>query len=74
MTATAFRFELALPQTVLDGKLHGLTVLVGGPDGRALGSPVLFGASDISSIVRMLASISDRLDQMERRIEGLKPA
>jgi len=74
VTATAFRFELGLPQSVLDGKLHGLTVLVGGAEGRALGSPMLFGASDISSIVRMLASVSDRLDQMERRIEALKPA
>jgi hypothetical protein len=74
VTAAAFRFELGLPQSVLDGKLHGLTVLVGGAEGRALGSPVLFGASDISSIVRMLASVSDRLDQMERRIEALKPA
>lgn len=74
VTATAFRFELALPQTVLDGKLHALTILVGGPSGRAMGDPLLFGPSDISSISRVLVSVSDRLDQIERRIEALKPA
>ncbi|HEX3663651.1 MAG TPA: hypothetical protein VHU23_00230 [Rhizomicrobium sp.] len=74
VTAAAFRFDLALPQTFLDGKLHPLTILVGGSGGRTLGAPLLFGPSDISSVARMLVSISDRLDQMERRIEALKPA
>ncbi|HTW32683.1 MAG TPA: hypothetical protein VMD76_13460 [Candidatus Sulfotelmatobacter sp.] len=74
VTATAFRFELALPHSLLDGKLHSLTVFAGAPAGRALGSPFLFGASDMTSIARMLISVSDRLDQMERKIEAIRPA
>jgi hypothetical protein len=74
VTATAFRFELALPQSLLDGKPHALTVLAGAPVDRILGTPFLFGPSDVSSIVRILVSVSDRLDQLERRLEGLRPA
>ncbi|HEY3638816.1 MAG TPA: hypothetical protein VGK90_11765 [Rhizomicrobium sp.] len=74
VTVTAFRFELSLPQNVLDGKLHALTVLVGGPEGRALGTPVLFGASDVTSIARALLTVSERLDLLERRLESYKPA
>ncbi|HEY1613339.1 MAG TPA: hypothetical protein VGF97_06555 [Rhizomicrobium sp.] len=73
LTANAFRFQLALPGDVLDGRLHAFSVTVGASRRELAGSPVLFGASDVGSIGRSLAAVLDRIEKIERRVDAIKP-
>lgn len=73
-TANVFRFQLPLPHTVTDGRLHAFSVCVGEAQRELTGSPILFGASDTTSVSRGLVSLFDKLDRLERRIEALQPA
>jgi hypothetical protein len=70
----AFRFQLPLPPTLLDGKLHSLSVAVGSSEREISGSPILFGASDTTSIGRSLVLASERLERLERHLESAATA
>ncbi|HTU32800.1 MAG TPA: hypothetical protein VMF66_03245 [Candidatus Acidoferrum sp.] len=70
--ATAYRFEIPLPASLLDGGLHHLSVRAS-QQGRDLeGSPILFGPSDVASVSRSLVAAFERLQRLDRRIEALQ--
>jgi len=73
VTTGAYRFELALPVSLLDGGQHLLSVSVGESRRNLAGSPVLFGPSDVASVGRSLASVFDELQRLDRRVESLQP-
>lgn len=67
-TVKAHGFSLPIPQSTADGDRHALSVRV---DDRTLpGSPILFGPTDLA---RSLASISERIQQLDRRLDVYQP-
>jgi hypothetical protein len=72
VTVNAHRFELPLPASVLDGKLHVFSVLVGASGRELPGSPVMFGPADIASIGQSIAASFDRQQELERKVSSLQ--
>jgi hypothetical protein len=72
VSATVFRFRIPLPANSLDGQLHAFSVTVGPGRVELAGSPILFGPSDAVSLGKTLVAMSDRLQQLEGRIENSK--
>lgn len=71
--ANAYRFELPLPSSMLDGNLHHLSVSVGEPGRDLDGSGVLFGPADVASLSRTVITAFEKLQHLERRVESLQP-
>ena len=74
LTANAHRFELPLPaKTLLDGKQHVLSVLVGASNQELAGSPIMFGPTDVASIGRSLSAAFEQIQFLEHRVSSLQP-
>jgi hypothetical protein len=72
VSATVFRFKIPLPANSLDGQLHAFSITVGSGNVQLPGSPILFGPSDAAFLSRMLVTLSDRVQQLEARLESNK--
>lgn len=69
----AHRFELPLPTSALDGALHAYAVRVGNSGPEVAGSPVVFGPSDVASLGKVIASLSERLQKLDQRLDFFEP-
>ncbi len=74
VVANVYKFELSLPASLLDGKLHQLSVTAGEANEPLEGSPLLFGPGDMSSLGRELTVVAEHLQRIDLRIQALGPA
>ena len=66
-------FSLPLPATILDGKVHALTVRLRNGWAELEGSPLLFGPSSYSGLVQQVTRLDAAVTRLDSQVRALMP-